>query len=174
MTQSNGSIVIEDYSKERSTFNPNVQDLDAAGALFGSISTDLDEIKDAIQPLIRGVIRHSTLSFKYPESDDPVTDVEAARETKWLVTYRDTTEYLGALNTVPNPGFNQLFSFEIPTAKRSLLSGNSDTLDITTGGSVGAVAKAALEPNIRSPYNRAASGTPTNRIEEIKFVGRNN
>lgn len=171
MAKSNGAIQVEDYAGQTAAINPNLQDLDAAGLLYGSIATDLDELKDGIIPLMRGKVRFASVSFKFPDTDDPVTDVEAARESKWLVSYRDTTEYLGALNTVPNPGFNQIFTFEIPTAKRSLLDDNEEYLDLTD--TVPAAAIAAIEPNIRSPYNRAAAGTPTNVVLSIKYVGRN-
>lgn len=171
MPTANGTISIEDYNGEKSSLNVNLQDIDAAGTNYGSVTQDLDEVKDAILPLIRGVVRYAQLGVQFPESAAAVTDKEAAREAKWLVTYKDTTQFLGAANTVANPGFGKLFTFEIPTANRSLLSNNRDELDLGVAG-VGQTAKLALEPNIRSPFNRTAV-TPTNEVVSIKYVGRN-
>jgi hypothetical protein len=173
MVRANGFIQIEDYSGQRSSVNPNLQDMDAAGTVFGSISQDLDEIKDGIALLIRGIIRYSKLSLEYPESADPVIDVEANREGKWELTYRDNTPYLGAASTVANPGYNHLFKLEIPCADRSLLGPNTEFLDLEDPAVEPSVT--ALEPNIRSPYNRATAQavTPSNIIVQIKYVGRN-
>lgn len=171
MALTTGSITIEDYNNEKSVMTFSLQDVDALASNFGSITQDADEVKDAILPLTLGAVRQVTVSAQYPESAAAVTDKQAAREAKWLVTYKDTTQYLGAANTVPNPGFGKLFSFEIPCANRSLLTDNKDELDLDDGP--GATAKAALEPNIRSPFNRSAAVTPTNQIVSIRFVGRN-
>lgn len=175
MPQSIASIVIEDYNGEKSACKPNLQDMDGAGTLFGSIAQDLDEIKDAILTVITGEVRYAQLSLKYPESASAVTDVQAAREGKWLVTYRDDTEYLDGANTINNPGYGQLFSFEIACADRTLLSNNQDEADLAEV-TVWAPFVAAMEPNIRSPYNRSAGAgvTPTNTIVSVKYVGRNN
>ncbi|MBX3082789.1 MAG: hypothetical protein KF716_14210 [Anaerolineae bacterium] len=172
MPTSNGTITVEDYDGERSTISVNLQDIDTTGSNYGSVTQDLDEIKDAVLPLIRGQVRYTQLSVQFPESAAAVSDKEAAREAKWLVTYKDTTQYLATGNLVANPGFGKLFTFEIPTANRSLLANNSDELALDTGA--GATAKAALEPNLRSPFNRASAGvTPTNEVVSIKYVGRN-
>lgn len=170
MTASNGAITIQDYNGEKSTVNVNLQDLDAAGANHGSIAQDLDEIKDGILGVILGQVRETGLTYKYPESSAAVTDQNAVREMKWLVTFRDTTQFLGAANTVPNPGFNKLFSFEIATPDRSLLPANEDEADLTDAAWVTFIA--AVEPNIRSPFNRTAVA-PTNDIVSVICVGRN-
>lgn len=183
MPLSDGSITIEDYNGEKSITNVNLQDLDAAGSNFGSISQDLDEIKDGILAVVIGQVRHTTLTFKYPESAAPVTNVQAAREGKWLVTYKDQTQYLGPANTINNPGYGKLFTFEIPCANRALLSGNTDELDLSAGAGatlrvalIGDPTTAPVTPgNIRSPFNRAASVVnPPNELVSVKYVGRNN
>jgi hypothetical protein len=176
MPQANGSVVVADYDREISLTNFNLQQVDAAYANIGSVTQDLDELKDAILTLILGEVRKTNFSVISPESEDPVTNQQAAREAKWLVTYKDTTPYLDGLNAIPNPGYGKVFTFEIPTANRALLAANSDTLDITTALSVGKVAATTFAANIRSPYNRSAEAgvTPTNEILSIKAVGRNN
>lgn len=171
MTQVGGTIQIADWDGETSNVQPNLPDATAALANANNLATDLDEIKDAVAALIRGVIRKVVLCFTFPESGAEVTDIEASREGKWLVSYRDNTPFLGAANTFPNPGYTKLFSFEIPTADRTLLPDGTDELDLTDGAVAPSVA--ALEANIRSPYNRNAGGvTVVNVIESIKYVGR--
>lgn len=172
MVKADGVILIKDYAGQKSTVNPNLQNMDAAGTAFGSIAQDLDEIKDAINPLIIGEIQYAKLSLTYPETGQPAPGVQAARESKWEVTYRDTTQFLDGTNSIDNPGYGQLFTLELPTADRTLLDDNEEYLDLTD--TVVATAIAGLEPNIRSPYNRAAElgVTPTNEIIQIKYVGR--
>jgi len=176
MPVSNGSIVIQDYDSEISLTNINLQNIDAIGADYGSITQDLDEVKDAILTLILGKVRKVNYGVIFPETEAAVTDKQAARETKWLVTYKDTTQFLDGANAIDNPGFGKVFTFEIATANRALLAANSDTLDITTTASVGKLAADVFAANIRSPYNRSAEAgvTPTNQILSIKAVGRNN
>jgi hypothetical protein len=110
---------------------------------------------------------------KFPESAAAVSDVEASREGKWLVTMRDTTQYMDAANLINNPGYNVLFSFEIPTADRTLLPANSDVADLTAG--VWPAFVTSIEANVRSPYNRSAGAgvTPTQVVVEVQYVGRN-
>ena len=169
-----GSISIDDYDAENSRTNVNLQIIDAAYANIGSVTQDLDEIKDAVLTIITGRVRKTFLSISTLEDQAPITNVQAAREGKWLVTYKDTTEFLDALNAINNPGFGQPFKFEIPTADRTKLAANSDFLNIATG--VGAAFVAAIEPNIRSPYNQAAEAgvTPTNKVLSVQYIGKNN
>lgn len=170
--KADGVIRITDYAGQPSSVNPNLQNMDDAGTAFGSIAQDLDEIKDAINPLIIGVIEYAKLSLTYLETGQPAAGVQAARESKWEVTYKDTTRYLDGANAIDNPGYGKLFTLELPTADRTLLDDNEEFLDLTDA--VVATAIAGLEPNIRSPYNRVAEVgvTPTNEIIQIKYVGR--
>jgi hypothetical protein len=175
MTTTIGTLTFEDYNGEKSTTKVNLPDLAAGGTNFANISTDFDEIGDAIKLVQRGRLRQRTISIVFGDDAAAVDDIEAVREGKWLVTYRDTTPYLGAANTVDNPGFNQLFTFEIPCADRTLLPANEDELDLTQVGAVADLVT-ALEANIRSPYNKATAPTvtPTNVVTSIRYVGRNN
>jgi hypothetical protein len=174
MAKALASIVIEDYDGERSSVRPNLQDADAGATNYGSLATDLDEIKDSILTVITGEVRYAQLGVQFPESVAAVTDNQAAREGKWLVTMRDTTQYMDSGNLINNPGYMKLFSFEIPTADRTLLPTNSDTVDLTEA-TTWAPFVASMEANCRSPYNRSAGAgvTPTQVVVEIKYVGRN-
>lgn len=167
---SNLSILVEDYDGETSIVNINLQDM-GPGVDYASLESDSSELRTAVEGLIIGEIRNYGISTKYLDSADAVSNVQAARESKWLVTYRDTTLNLLTTPSLGNPGYNKLFSFEIPTADRTLLPANSDELDLTDATVAPIVA--ALEANIRSPYNRGTAGaSPTNEIVSIKFVGR--
>lgn len=174
MAKAIASIVIEDYDGEKSSVRPNLQDADAGATNYGSLATDLDEIKDAILTVITGEVRYTQLGVKFPESVAAVSDAQAAREGKWLVTMQDTTQYLDAANLINNSGYMSLFSFEIPTADRTLLPANSDKVDLTEA-TIWAPFVAAMEANVRSPSNRSAGAgvTPTQTVLEIKYVGRN-
>lgn len=169
--QTNVYVTVEDYDGETSNVVVNLQDV-APGAGYDSLMADADEIEQGIDALTIGVIRGYKISTQHQGSTAAVTNIQAARESKWVVTYRDTTELLNATPGLGNPGYNKLFSFEIPCADRTLLAGGSDELDLTAPAIAAAIA--LLEPNIRSPYNRGAAGlTPTNDIVSIRFVGRN-
>lgn len=168
-----GSLSIEDYDGETATVTFNLLDSGVAAANLPTAFNDLDELGDAVAPLIVGRIRKRNLDVSFPDDAAAVTNVQAAREGKWLVSYRDTTVYLGAANTIPNPGYGRVFKIEIPTANRALLTGNSDILDPDSAEFI--AFKPIFEANQRSPYNRTAGAGVTATIEllEIRFVGRN-
>lgn len=169
MALANAIFTVEDYDGETSTVNVNINDATATN--FGSLQQDANEIRDAINLVSRGELRSVKITTSQPESSAVVTDIEAAREGKWNVTYRDTTAIIST--GYGNPGFNKLFTFEIPCADRTLLPANSDEADLTDPDWVTFVA--GIEPNIRSPYNRnpGTGITPTNEVVSVKYVGRN-
>jgi hypothetical protein len=167
-----GFVTIEDMDHEVSTTSFWLQDVGAGN--FASVTQDLDEIKDAIITVIRGVVRQTGFTKTYLESFAVVTDEEAQRENKWLVTYRDTTQFLDVANTIANTGYGKVFNIEVATAKLTgLLLDDRGVMDINDGG-VGEAFKDVLQANIRSPYNHTAAGTPTIQVIEVAHVGRNN
>lgn len=174
MSLASGVITIEDYDGEKSSMTINLPDLAALGANMNTLLASLDAVGDAAVTIIAGKIRTRSISTTFPDDAATVTDVQAARESKWLITYADTTPYLAPANAVSNPGFGKLFTCELPTALRSLLAGNSDKLNLDDGGVVEDFVT-AFEANVRSPYNRSAAAgiTPTIDVREIRFVGRN-
>jgi len=170
MKHATASFTIDDYSGQTSLVSVNMHD-PAPGAGLDAIEADMNAIKNGINALTVGVIRKQNLLMNVIESSAPAPK-EAARESKWLVTYRDTTELILATPGMGNPGYNKLFSFEIPCADRSLLVDGEDELRLDAPAVAAAIAN--IEPKIRSPYNRGAAGlTPTNKIVSIRFVGRN-
>lgn len=168
------SIRIDDYDGESSVVKPNIQASSQSGDNYVSLAQDADEIKDAILTVITGEVRHVQVGIKFTESAAAVTDVQASREGKWLCTFRDTTAYLDSGNLIQNPGYTKLFTLEIPTADRTLLTGNSDLANLADGG-VWEAFKTAMDANVRSPWNQAAGAgvTPTQELIEVKYVGRN-
>lgn len=161
------AINMQDYNNESSTVLLWVQDMSAVN--YGAVTQDVDELKDAIAAITLGEIREAVVTKAFPESSAAVTDKTAQRETKWLVTYRDTTQFLDAANTIANPGYLKIFTTEIPCADLTLLADNKEELNLSSGA--GATFKAAFEANARSPYNHSASA-PSIQVLSVKHVGR--
>lgn len=167
---STGFITVIDNTRETSVTNIPVQDVGAGN--FAAVTQDIDEIKDAIQSVIVGTVLRTGFTKTYPESGLVPASPQAQRETKWLVTYRDTTQFLDVANTISNAGYLKVFNFEIPCADLTLLKPNSDEMD-TSAGTTGADFVAAIEANVRSPYNHSAAVTPTIQVLSVKHVSRN-
>jgi hypothetical protein len=165
-------VTVEERSGEKSTALFWVQDISAAN--YGTVTQDIDEIKDAIATMIRGEIREVGFRKEFPESSTPVADELAQRETKWLVIYQDTTQFLDAANTITNPSYLKIFTSEIPTADitgNKIPAGTEDEVDLTEPVTAAFVTE--FEANVRSPYNHSASA-PTITVKKIIHVGRNN
>lgn len=165
-----GTISYVDYSLETATTTINLADVNQAN--FDDVTTAFDAIKDAIDVLTLCTILDVTVSKSYPEVPTFPNNQNAQRERKWLVTLRDTTQFLDVAHTIANPGYLKLFNFEIPGADLSLLSGQRDSLDITAGA--GQTFKNAIEANIRSPWNHSAAAltNPTVQMLSVVHVGR--
>ncbi len=174
-----GTVSIEDYDKEITSVTVNLQNIDTLGTNYASIVQDLDEIKDSILSVIKGEVRDVTLHKIFRESASVVTDPEAQRETKWLVTMRDTLQFLDVLNAVPNPGYLQLFTFEIGTADLQWLTTAppSDNMDVDPGVlpvPVGFDFITSLAANCRSPWNNnpETAVVSTQVVVAVRHVGR--
>jgi len=168
-----GVVQVEDYDGEISSTSFNLQNIDQTGSNYGSVTQDLDELKDAILGVIVGQVRFSEVMKRFPESAAEVTDQSAQRERKWLVVMRDTLQYLDVANAISNPGFQKLFTLEIACADPSLLVAHSDLMDVSAGA--GLTLHDGLEANARSPWNNnpEATITPTQEVVEVRLVGRN-
>lgn len=173
-----GFLSMQDYDAESSAVGFWVQDLGAAN--YASVTQDIDEVKDAIQAVSLGVINDSGLRKVFPESFAAATDPNAQRERKWFVRMRDTTQFLDAGNTIANPGYGNIFTMTIPSAKLLTGAGNddpalvagSDVADLVGNDEMAALV-VALEANVRSPWNHTATA-PSIDVLEILLVGRNN
>lgn len=125
-----------------------------------------DALRAATIPLILGVEASSQVSIASPNNPTLPTTENASRENKWLVTYTDVQEELA--EDVPNPGYGKKFNMEIPTANRSILTGNSDVLHPRGNPSAAATDWiAAFEAFARSSYSGAVE------VISIRVVGRN-
>jgi hypothetical protein len=164
------SFTIMDHGRQKSVVSVNMHN-PAPGAGLDAIEADMNDIKLGIDALTTGSILKQNLHVTVMEEEStPATN--SSRENKWLVTYKDTTKNILATPVLGNQGYGMLFSFEIPGADRAMLEPGTEELDLSDAYVATAIAH--IEPNIRSPFNRAAAGlTPTNEIVSIRFVGRN-
>jgi hypothetical protein len=158
------SFTIGEYDpKENSTMQLNQGPVTAAN--YDARRAALDTLKGVMGNISLGEVRFINLNIKTTESVVEVTDENAQRERKWLVTYRDNTEFLDVADTIENVGFGKIFNTEVPCADLSLLSNKSDELSLTATGVPAWIT--AFE---------AAQNSPTggNEIEviSIKHVGR--
>lgn len=168
-------ISLTDHENEKSGTQIWVQDVGVSN--YGSVTQDIDELKDAIDTISIGTITESGFGKSFPELGGfPSTDPQSQRETKWLITYQDVIQFLDGANTIANPGYLKIFTTEIPCADLSLLPAGQDELDITAG--VGLAFCNVFNPNARSPYNNSSAAAPIApshfvKVLSIKHVGRN-
>lgn len=158
------TMTFQDYDGETSTSSVNIGPLTAVN--YTAKMDAVDDLKVATADIVAGEIRKVSVQNSFTESAAPVTDVNAQRESKWLVVLRDITEFFDVGNTINNVGFGHLFSVEIPTALLSLFTTASGLLDLAAP--VVAAFVTALEAVANSP-------TGGNEVEvvEIRHVGRN-
>lgn len=164
MAQNKATFTFQDFDAETSTMSINVGPITALN--FTAVRDAIDDLKNTIPDLIAGELRKTSITEQFTESAAPVTEPEAQRESKWMVTLRDITQFFDVGNTIANAGFGRLFSLELPTALLSLLAGNSPILSLAIPAVAAFVT--ALEAIAQSP-------TGGNEVEvvEIRHVGRN-
>jgi len=167
MPQNTATFAIEDYdypvNKKRSSSSVNIGPLTAAN--FTAKRAAVNTLEAAIQGLILGELRKTTISENFAISSNPVSDPNAQRGVKWLVTYRDDTQFLDVGNTINNVGFGNLYDLEIPCADPNLLANNDDTLDLA--GTEAAAFVTAFEAIQNSP-----TGGNTCTVVSIRLVQR--
>lgn len=128
----------------------NIVDLTAANLV--ATQALLVSLLAAIQGMVIGelnkerIVLSDTLS-----SSAPAASNLAQRENKWLVRYTDTTTH-------------RIFKGEIPTADLSLLSGNSEFLNLAADE--GLAFKTAFEAVVKSIEGNAV------QLISVQFVGR--
>lgn len=142
----------------------NIGPLTAAN--FTAKRDAIDDLKVALDGIVAGEIRKTSIAEQFSESAAAVTDPQAQREAKWLAVLRDVTQFLDGANTINNVGFGSLFTVEIPTALLSLLTGNSGILDLA------APAVAAVVTALEAVANSPTGGNQVD-VVEIRNVGRN-
>jgi len=167
-------ITYQDYGKETSTVSWHVQEITALN--FLAITQNIDELRVSFTNATLGTIK--SLGFTRTFDDSGVTPLPpneqfAQRETKWLVSMRDTKRFLDLLNTIANPGFGSLFSIEIPTANLEILPSGENKLDLQSESAL----VASIETNVKSKDNANAPAgigdTNYVKVLSIRHVGRN-
>lgn len=164
MAQNQATFSFDDYNGEKSSVGVNIGPITVLN--FAAVRDALDDLKAALGGITLGEIRKTSISEQFAESSAAITNQNAQRERKWLVSYRDVTQYFDVANTINNVGFGNVYQAEVPTADLSLLTGNSDILPLTQTQAAAFVT--AFEAIQNSP-------TGGNEIEviQIKHVGRN-
>lgn len=137
-----------------------------AGNLAG-VLTQTGALRTAIEGISLGTVTKEDLLVASSNQNAaiPPADPNAQRETKALVSYTDVTEFFDApTNSIPNEGFGNRFTTEIPCADLSLLTLNSDRFDLE--GTEWAAFVTAFEALIKSPYGGAV------QVLNARHVGR--
>lgn len=140
-----------DYSKEKANLRLRVEEITAAN--IAAQLTEIQALGAAIADLSLGTLHKSaTLQNDSVISNTPPSDVNAQRERKWLVTYRDDVT-------------EQLYQFEIPAANLTgNLLPNSDEADLTSTDWAAFIT--AFEAVVLSPDGNAVT------VESARHVGR--
>lgn len=168
--QSNYELRYQDFSKEESTVKYTSVKLD--GDNYDAQIVLAHNLRTATDNITLGArIQETVVSERNNSAAATPTNTAAQRENKWLIAYRDVTQYYDAPSTAfPNAGYGKKFTLDVPTADLSLLpSGHSDTIDPAASGLPSAITAyiTAFEAFQKSPYNGDVE------ITEIVAVGRN-
>jgi hypothetical protein len=153
MALSKWGLQVKDYSDESSTMEFPIPLLSAINwvATMGLI----DDLRDAlvlVNYFIKGLRAWEYIIARIRTSAGAAMTPQAQREAKWLVRYHDTTT--GKKGIV-----------EIPTADFSLLSANSDYMNVAPA-SAGAAFVTAFEAFVLSEAGNAVA------FDFAKLVGR--
>jgi hypothetical protein len=150
-------LSFRDNSREIARTQVHLGDITAV-SLPGAL-TAVGNLRAAIGDITLGYFAaESLLVDETTLSGDAPTDPTAQRGIKWTVGYIDTMQWLPApapANTIPNPGYQKIFTIQIPTADISLLISGQEDLDLTAG--VGLAFKTAFDATARSPYRGSVS-----------------
>lgn len=160
-------ITIRDHSGEVSSSNFNIGPVTAA-TLPGLLS-DTGALESAIAAISIGVVARDRMSvFDNAKSGDLPTSPFAQRELKFMVRYRDVTEYFDApTNSIPNEGYGRLHTVEIACPKLDLTGlfvGATDEVDLAQTQIAAFVS--AFEGVVLSPANGSVE------VVSIEVVGR--
>lgn len=162
--QNNVSFSVEDFNGEKSRMSINTGPITLLN--FTAYHDAIDDLATTMAVICAGELRNVAITENFPKSPAAITDQNAQRESKFLVTYRDITPWLDGGNTIANTGYLNLYSVELPAADLSYLLPNSDLVDLADADVAAFVA--AFEAINNSP-------TGGNEIEvvTIRHVGRN-
>lgn len=141
---------IRDNSREMGRTEFNIVDItvDSIGQTltdFGALRTAIDGISIGVMAKEALVMDETNLSALAP------TNPLAQKGIKWSVQYSDNQAFFDdPVNAIPNAGFQQIFTNQIPCADLSLLDDGEEDLDLTVNP--GLAFRTAFEDIVRSPY----------------------
>lgn len=164
MPKNRSTFTFEDYNLEKSTVSLSIGPLTAAN--FDAKRAAIDALAAAYVPLTLMEHRSTSNTENFAVSSDAVASPNAQRETKWLVTYRDDTQFLDGANTINNVGFGALFDLEWPGADLSYLVAGTQVVDLTDPD------VAAFVVAFEAVQNSPTGGNEVS-VVQIKHVGRN-
>lgn len=156
-----------DYSKEKGSTSIATGEVTAVS--LPGLLTQVGALRSAIDGITLGTISNERMTvFDTQLSVIPPTDPHAQVERVWLVRYADNLPFFDApLNAIPNEGFQQVFTFTIPTADIAAAGRLVSGTDMANLGESGMQAfVAAFEAVGRSPYGGTVD------VLEIRHVGR--
>lgn len=164
-----------DFDGEKTSTSYNLEAFADDGSNYAANLTALNALIFAESGITLGAGAGNQLSAIFGSSASYASTPQAQRETKWLVSYRDSQEFLDPpADTVLNPGFNKIFDVTVGTADEALLAGNRDEIYTETAGNISEGASAfvtayvnAVETNVKSPYGGSVV------VTRIKHVGAN-
>lgn len=168
MPRTTATVTIEDKSGQPGKVELTLNDTLAGFTNLNTIASELDALVDEIKGVISGAVRYNTITIRFDE--DVTATAGGSRELKWLITYRDDTPFLDAVNTISNPGFGRLYSVTLPTVDEALIPAGSETVNLTAAPWNNFIAD--FEQVVRAPSNRSAAN-PVIKVVSIRKVGRN-
>jgi hypothetical protein len=145
-------MTLIDYDSEKTTVKLHVPAVTAVN--FAAQETLKDALRDAIAQMTLGTSNRTEYGNADLLSVDPPDDVNAQREDKWLVSFRDTVN-------------NKRGSFEIGTADRDQLDPNDRKHAHIGDGLIVDGFVDAVEAVVLSVDGNAIE------VQEITLVGRN-
>lgn len=150
-----GSFTIKDYSNELS--DTSFHNGPITAVTIAAYLTQFGALRAATTDIILGnIVSDMWVGDKTKYSVAPVTDPNAQRERKWLVTYEGTTSF-------------SIYKMEIPTANLELADAlivGTDLVDLTQTDIAAWVT--AFEAIGKTPYQEAVN------VVQIQAVGRSN
>lgn len=129
MPKNRSTFTYQDFDDETSTVSMSIGPLTAAN--FDAKRAAIDALATAAQGITLLEHRSTSNTENFAISAAAVNDPNAQREKKWIVSYRDITQFLDVGNTINNVGFGGIFDLEWPGADLSLLTPGSKYADLT-------------------------------------------
>jgi len=156
-----------DNSGELSTISIATRTITAAN--LAAIQAQIATLQTAMGGMLIGRLVESGLYVNRTRlANANAASQYAQRETKWLVTYEDATEFLDApANTISNNGFRKVFTAEIPTADLGGVEMFDDGEKVDLTGVKAVAFITAFEAVAVSPYGGNAN------VLRIEHIGRN-